>query len=85
MALSAQANPRDGGDRNKLHISAEGNRMQLSLALTKDEFAKPSRGPDGAHAAGTASSAQPAPPPVRQPSRPIRARSRFMVWKAVRA
>jgi hypothetical protein len=41
MALLAQpARPETGEIANKLHISAEGNRMQLSLALTKDEFAQ---------------------------------------------
>jgi hypothetical protein len=41
MALLAQANrPETAEIANKLHISAEGNRMQISLALTKDEFAK---------------------------------------------
>ena len=48
----AQANdPQAAEIASKLHISAEGNRMQLSLALTKDEFAQASAsGPGGAHA-----------------------------------
>ena len=69
MALLAQANrPETAEIANKLHISAEGNRMQLSLALTKDEFAKQLLAAQTARMqAGTPSSAQPAPPPVRQP------------------
>jgi len=68
MALVAQTNrPETAEIANKLHISAEGNRMQLSLALTKDEFAKQLLAAQTARMqAGTTSPAQPAPPPVRQ-------------------
>lgn len=71
MALLAQANrPEMAEIANKLHISAEGNRMQLSLALTKDEFAKQLLAAQTARMqAGTTSSSQPTPPPVR-PSKP---------------
>jgi hypothetical protein len=42
--------------------------MQLSLALTKDEFAQQLRAAQAARMqAGTTSPSQPAPPPVRQP------------------
>ena len=71
MALSAPTNPPETAElANKLHIAAEGNRMQLSLALTKDEFAKQLLAAQMARMqAGTASSSQPqaAQPPVRQP------------------
>ena len=71
MALLAQAKrPEMAEIANKLHISAEGNRMLLSLALTKDEFAKQLLAAQTARMqAGTASPAQPAPPPVR-PAKP---------------
>jgi hypothetical protein len=67
-ALLAQANPPETAEiANKLHISAEGDRMLLSLALTKDEFAKQLLAAQAASMrAGTASSSQ-TPPPVRQP------------------
>lgn len=69
MALLAQANrPETAEIANKLHISAEGNRMQLSLALTKDEFARQLQAAQAARMqAGTTSPSQPALPPVRQP------------------
>jgi hypothetical protein len=69
MALSAPTNPPETAEiANKLHITAEGNRMQLSLALTKDEFAKQLLAAQTARMqAGTTSSAQPKLPPVRQP------------------
>jgi hypothetical protein len=69
MALLAQPNrPETAEIANKLHISAEGNRMQLSLALTKDELAKQVLAAQAARTqASTTSPAQPAPPPVRQP------------------
>jgi len=74
MALSAPTNPPETAElANKLHIAAEGNRMQLSLALTKDEFAKQLRAAQTARMqAGTTSSSQPAPPPLRpaKPSNP---------------
>lgn len=68
MALLAQANrPETAEIASKLHISAEGNRMQLSLALTKDEFAKQLLAAQTARMqAGTTPSSQPAPPPARQ-------------------
>jgi len=69
MALSAPTNPPETAEiANKLHISAEGNRMQLSLALTKDEFAKQLLAAQAARMqAGTTPSVQPTLPPVRQP------------------
>jgi len=65
----AQANdPQAAEIASKLHISAEGNRMQLSLALTKDEFAKQVLAAQAARMqAGTTPSSQPTLPPVRQP------------------
>lgn len=68
MALSAPTNPPETAEiANKLHIFAEGNRMQLSLALTKDEFAKQLLAAQTARMqAGTTPSTQTAPPPVRQ-------------------
>jgi hypothetical protein len=69
MALLAQANrPETAEIANKLRISAEGNRMQLSLALTKDEFAKQMLAAQTARMqAGTTSPSQPTLPPVRPP------------------
>ena len=69
MALLAQANdPQAAEIADKLHISAEGNHMQLSLALTKEEFAKQLLAAQAARMqAGTTSPSQPALPPVRQP------------------
>lgn len=68
-AMLAQANqPGTAEIANKLHIAAEGNRIQLSLALTKDEFAKQLHAAQAARMQEAASlSSQPAPPPVRQP------------------
>jgi hypothetical protein len=69
MALLEQLNrPEMAEIANKLHISAEGNRMQLSLALTKDELAKQVLAAQAARMqASTTSPAQPALPTVRQP------------------
>ncbi len=68
-ALLAQPNrPETAEIANKLHISAEGNRLLLSLALTKDELTKQLLAAQAAGMqAASASSSQPAPPPVRQP------------------
>ena len=68
-ALAAQANqPGTAEIARKLQIAAEGNRMQLSLALTKDEFAQQLRAAQEARMqAATSSSPQPTLPPVRQP------------------
>ena len=68
-ALAAQANrPETAELARKLHIAAEGNRMQLSLALTKDEFAQQMLAAQAARMQAAASaSSQPTPPPVRQP------------------
>jgi len=68
-ALSAPNNPPETAElANKLHIAAEGNRMQLSLALTKDEFVEQMRAAESARMqAGMTSSSQPTPSPVRQP------------------
>jgi hypothetical protein len=75
-ALVAQANdPQAAEIARKLHIAAEGNRMQVSIAMTKDEFvqqllaaqAAQLRAAQAARAqAATASSSRPTPPPVRQ-------------------
>jgi hypothetical protein len=74
MAMSAQANnPQAAEISRKLHIAAEGNRMQLSLALSKDEFEQQLRATQAARMqAGAASSAQGTPPAVRpaKPSNP---------------
>jgi hypothetical protein len=73
MALSAPTNPPETAElANKLHIAAEGNRMQLSLALTKDEFAKQLRATQKARMQAGTTSSQPAPPPLRpaKPSNP---------------
>jgi hypothetical protein len=69
MALLTQANqPGMAEIANKLHVSAEGNRMQLSLALTKDEFAQQLLAAQAARAQPvTTSSSRPTPPAVRQP------------------
>ena len=69
MALSAPTNPPETAEiANKLHITSEGNRMQLSLALTKDEFAKQLLAAQAARMqAGVSFSSQPTLPPVRQP------------------
>jgi hypothetical protein len=68
-ALAAQANrPETAELARKLHIAAEGNRMQLSLALTKDEIAEQLRAAQEARAqAANSPSPQPTLPPVRQP------------------
>jgi hypothetical protein len=68
-AFLAQANrPETAEIANKLHISAEGNRMQLSLALTKDELVKQLVAAQAAGMqAGRTSPSRPTPPPVRQP------------------
>jgi hypothetical protein len=67
-ALSAPNAPSETAEiANKLHIAAEGNRMQLSLALTKDEFAKQMLAAQAARMqAGTTTSSQPTRPAVRQ-------------------
>ena len=71
LALLAQPNrPETAEIANKLHISAEGNRMQLSLALTKDEFAQQLLAAQAARMqAGTTSPSQPALPTSR-PAKP---------------
>jgi hypothetical protein len=68
-AFLAQANrPETAEIANKLHISAEGNRMQLSLALTKDELVKQLVAAQAAGMqAGRTSPSRPTPPPVRPP------------------
>jgi hypothetical protein len=67
-ALAAQANQPGAAEiARKLQIVAEGNRMQLSLALTKDEFAQQLRAAQAARAqAPVASSPQPTSRPARQ-------------------
>ena len=94
MALSAQANqPGTAEIARKLQIAAEGNRMQLSLALTKDEFVQALQAAQAA-TEGRTSGARAGPrrllrrPPrewFASPSRPIPARSRSMAWTAARA
>jgi len=63
LALLAQPkSPETAEIANKLHISAEGNRMQLSLALTKDEFGQQLLAAQAARMqAGTTSPVQPVP------------------------
>jgi hypothetical protein len=70
MALSAPTNPPETAEiGRKLHVATEGNRMQLSLALTKDEFVQQIRAAQAASAqAAATSSTQPARPAVRQPN-----------------
>jgi len=68
-ALSAPTNPPETAElAHKMHIAAEGNRMQLSLALTKEEFAQQLLAAQAARMqAGTTSSSQPTLPPVNKP------------------
>jgi hypothetical protein len=74
IAMLAQANnPQAAEISRKLHITAEGNRMQLSLALTRDEFEQQLRAAQAARMqASTSSSSQTAQPVVRsaQPANP---------------
>ena len=65
----AQANdPQAAEIGRKLQIAADGNRMQLSLALTKDEILQQMQAAQAARMqAGATPSSQPALPPVRQP------------------
>jgi hypothetical protein len=72
MALSDPTNPPETAELGrKLNIAADGSRMQLSLALTKDEFVQQMRAAEAARMrAGTTSSAQPTRPPVRQSKPP---------------
>lgn len=66
-ALAAQANQQGMAEiAHKLQIAAEGNRMQLSLALTKDEFVQQLQAAQAARAQATATS-QPTPRAARQP------------------
>ncbi len=67
LAMLAQANnPQTAEISNKLHISAEGNRMQLSLALTKDEFEQQLRAAQAERAqAVTSSPSEPSQPAGR--------------------
>lgn len=68
-ALVAQPNqPGTTEIARKLHIAAEGNRMQLSLALTKDEIVQALQAAQAARAQAVAMSpAQPTPRAARQP------------------
>lgn len=68
-ALAAQANQPGAAEiARKLQIVADGNRMQLSLALTKDEFAQQLRAAQAARAQAPAeSSPQATPRAIRQP------------------
>jgi hypothetical protein len=70
MALLTQANqPGMAEIARKLQIVAVGNRMQLSLALTKDEIVQQVQAAQAAQAAraqAVATSTRPTPPPVRQ-------------------
>jgi hypothetical protein len=74
IAMLTQANnPQVAEISRKLHIAAEGNRMQLSLALTRDEVEQQLRAAQAARMqAATSSSPQAAPPVVRsaQPANP---------------
>ena len=67
LALLTQANnPQAAEISRKLHIATEGNRMQVSLALTKDEFEQQLRAAQAARAqASAASLARPAQPAAR--------------------
>ena len=71
MAMLAQANnPQAAEISRKLHIAAEGNRMQLSLVLTRDEVEQQLRAAQAARAqAASWSSSQASPPGVR-PAKP---------------
>ena len=68
-ALAAQASQPGAAElARKLQIVAEGNRMQFSLALTKDEFAQQLRAAQAARAQAPAgSSPQPTARAIRQP------------------
>ncbi|MEO8051689.1 MAG: hypothetical protein ABI833_14825 [Acidobacteriota bacterium] len=76
MAMVGQANrPETAEIVRKLNITAEGNRMRLSLTLTKDEFEQQMRAAQEARAKAVALSAsqtprQPAPRPVKPATPP---------------
>ncbi len=68
-SLAAQANqPGMAEIAHKLQIATDGNRMQLSLSMTKDEFAEQLRVAQAMRAQAAAmASSQPTPRAVRQP------------------
>jgi hypothetical protein len=66
MAMLTRANnPQAAEIASKLHIAAEGNRMQVSLALTKDEFEQQLRTAQAARMQAATSSSSRATPPVQ--------------------
>jgi hypothetical protein len=71
-AMAAQANqPGMAEISRKLQIAAEGNRMQLTLAMTKDEFAEQLRVAQAMRAQAAAmASSQPTPRSAHQPKPP---------------
>jgi hypothetical protein len=71
MALLSQANnPQAAEIARKLHIGSQGNRMQLSITLTKDEFDQQLRVAQAARAQTAASSFTPATPSAARPVQP---------------
>lgn len=76
IQLAQARDPQAAELGRKLHIAAEGNRMQLSLALTKDEIVQEMKIAQAAQLqaaqearaqAATTSPSRPTPPPVRPP------------------
>jgi len=71
LATLPQANRPEAADiARKLHIAAQGNRMQVSLALTKDEFEQQLRTVQAARAQAAASAFPQAAPPAVRPAKP---------------
>jgi len=74
MALAAKADTPEVVDMaQKLKIDSLGNRMRVSLALPKEEFAALLQAAQAAEAARTqaAATAPPTPPPASRPAKPI--------------
>lgn len=68
LAALAQANRPDAAELlNRLHIGAEGNRMSVNIALTKDEFEQQLR---AAQAARAMAAATPVSRPAVRPAKP---------------
>jgi hypothetical protein len=66
MAMLAQGNRPEAAEMaRKLQIGAEGNRMRLNIALTKDEFEQQMRTVQAARALAGASTPQPAARPAK--------------------
>ena len=71
IAFVQAQSPETAEAARKLHVGTEGNRMRVSLALTKEEFEQNIRTIQAKRmAAGTASAGSSAPPQARTPQAP---------------